>query len=159
MSRLGSPYQQDDPVEIRFDFLLPYQGWYSNIRPPLLRFEVVSKGKTFPTLGCVDSGAVGIIMHADVGTQVGLDVYAGREHLVGGIDRELTGYDHPVTISVPDLDWVTVVEVTFVPGYHREYALLGREGFLNKWKVAFRDRHQQMYFALEAELYTAKRSG
>ena len=149
MSKSKNPCLLDDPAIVSFPYLVPYVELYKNRLPPLLRFEISANGKTRGLIGSADTGSQRIIIDYAVGKSLGIDVEGGTPRPVAGIDRELSGWEHAVLLSVPDIDFAVVTPVTFAMGYRQGHALLGRTGFLNKWIVAFRDHHGVMYFTRE----------
>jgi len=101
----------------------------------------------------VDTGAYAIIADAEIIETLGIDVYKGKPTKVGGTvgqgDSQMTGYIHRIQLTIEDLDFIDIVDIVAVPNYRCRYVLLGREGFLDKWRVGFREKFQTMYFAIE----------
>ncbi len=154
MSTSASPSLPDDDRQtFDFDYEVPYGSWQAPVGPPLLRISLEFGDERIFVSAEVDTGAYAIIADAVFLEALGIDVFSGQQTSVGGTvgpgDSRLTGWIHSLWIRIDDLDFMELVDVVAVPNYRCGHVLLGREGFLNKWRVCFREKFQTMYFALE----------
>jgi hypothetical protein len=142
-----SPHRHD------FEFEVPYAGWVTEIGPPLVQVELASGSDRIIIPGCVDTGSFAVIADAKFVEPLGIDPYAGPETPVGGTvgryGTPLKGYLHDLLVGIPAIGFNALVSVVVVPSFRLDYILLGRQGFLNVWKVCFREKYQTMYFSAE----------
>lgn len=89
----------------------------------------------FPAV--VDSGSPWCIFKSDIGKFLGIDVYSGKRHKMGGVISGITEaiYFHKVKLYV-ESDWVIDVTVGFSDKLSVT-GILGRGGFFDNFYVYF----------------------
>lgn len=147
MSKSAGHSPPNSPFRISFERQLTYHPWEYEPGPPIIEAHFYANDRELRTFACVDTGADGIFLAAEMAHPLGISVYDGDQVWIRGINRP--GFKHRLGLYVPELDWQAEVDATFLVNTDRQYALLGRQGFLNEWTVAFREYFQQMYFAVE----------
>jgi len=109
--------------------------------PAVLR----SSGKTAYCDAKVDPGAQVCVFQREVGESLGLDIESGHRIKLSSLGGSLIAFGHSVTLST--FDWEFDSLVYFVQNYNLPRNLLGREGWLQKMRVAVVDYDAELYLS------------
>ena len=116
-----------------------YYKSYGAVIRPVIPIRIRSNEKNFQYEVLVDSGADLCIFGAEVGEQIGIDVYSGKKREVFGIGGKASIYYlHKVTIEVGG--WSFEIEAGFMPevaGRVLPYGVVGQKGFFDIFVVKF----------------------
>ena len=129
------------PYSASFDFETS-----RTVHQPMLKVKLSSGQLPFPTRMLVDSGAEDTLINADIAPILGIDITKCPEQQVGGISGSSVGYVHNITIEIPELGDVLVVEAVFVPKLGTS-GLLGQTDLFARYNIKF--EKSRLSFSLE----------
>jgi hypothetical protein len=113
-------------------FPAPVLDWLPLIPVRILYDQVSTK----PFLATVDSGSRSCLFHASIGESLGIRVRDGVHETIRGVVASTTGdvYYHKIKLAIAG----ELLSVTAGFSYELPVpALLGRDGFLNNFRVTF----------------------
>lgn len=93
----------------------------------------------------VDTGAQLCLFQREVGEHLGLDIESGDRMVVSSLGGPVVVYGHFVTLNVLELEFDSVVY--FAQDYGLSRNLLGREGWLQKVRLAVVDYDAELYLS------------
>lgn len=119
-------------------------------------YDMLEEGITIPavlrlsgqTAYCdakVDPGAQVCVFQREVGEVLGLDIESGPRIRLSSLGGALIAFGHWVTLST--FDWEFDSLVYFAQDYHLPRNLLGREGWLQKMRLAVIDYDAELYLS------------
>jgi len=101
--------------------------------------------RSVSTQAKVDTGAQVCLFQRELGEQLGIAIENGLRVSLGSLAGSLPAYGHSVTLYTLGLEFESVVY--FAAGYRLERNLLGREGWLQKIRLAIVDYDSTVYFS------------
>ena len=132
----------DLPFLLEFDLKYEYDTLEEGITiPAVLRLT----GKTAYCDAKVDPGAQVCVFQREVGEAIGIDVESGNRIKLGSLGGPVIAFGHWVTLNT--FDWEFDSLVYFARDYNLPRNLLGREGWLQKTRLAVVDYEAELYLS------------
>lgn len=112
---------------------------------------VVNAGLKFGDLdfeveASIDTGSTYCVFSRFVGEELGLDVEAGIDIVIGTATGKFRAFGHEITLIVLGLEIVSTVY--FAESDHFDRNVLGRSGFLNRVKLGLIEPEGKLYLSL-----------
>jgi predicted aspartyl protease len=110
----------------------------STILKPIIPIKISSKNQSLRYGALIDSGADFCIFDAEIGKYLGLDIYAGKKEIFGGIqDKDgAEAFLHEVIINIGGWEYKTIVGFSYDIAKHG-FGILGQKGFFDIFIVKF----------------------
>jgi hypothetical protein len=123
-----------------FKLLLPQRSDFfgSTILKSIIPIKISSKNQSLRYGALIDSGADFCIFDAEIGKYLGLDIYAGKKEIFGGIQDKggAEAFLHEVIINIGGWDYKTIVGFSYDIAKHG-FGILGQKGFFDIFVVKF----------------------
>ncbi len=130
------------PFPITFNIRYEYNTLETGITvPAVLRLN----GKTIYSDAKVDTVAQVCVFQREIGELLDVNVESGHRITLSSLGGSLIAFGHPVTLSTFDLEFDSVVY--FAEDYNLPRNLLGREGWLQKIRLAVVDYDSEIYLS------------
>lgn len=111
---------------------------------PVIPVTFIYKNKQLIYRALIDSGADINIIHAEIGDYLGINVFSGSKHQIGGISGEATGYIHNISLQIGGWKFNNI-PVSFsydISPYG--FGVFGQKGFFDKFKIVFEYQKKQI---------------
>ncbi|MBI4751242.1 MAG: hypothetical protein HY774_22410 [Acidobacteria bacterium] len=95
--------------------------------------------------GKLDTGASSCIFPREVGEDLEIDIESGELRTFGSAHSISEAYGHWIQVSMFDLNFETTVYFVKHPGFPR--SLLGRQGFLEKFRIGLIEYDGLLYLS------------
>jgi len=130
------------PFPLTFEFRYEYDSLKAGIVVPVsLRL-----GNSLALCDArVDTGAQLCIFQREVGEHLEIEIESGRRTVVSSLGGAVVAYGHSVTLSAFDMEFDSVVY--FAQDYGLLRNLLGRDGWLQKVRLAVVDYDAEIYLS------------
>jgi hypothetical protein len=93
----------------------------------------------------VDSGSTACIFSRNYGEDLGLDIERGRPQRFDTVTGSFLTYGHEVTLSVLEIEYVTMVYFAADPAYLRN--VLGRQGWFDRSRLGLVDYEGKLFLS------------
>lgn len=135
---------------LRFSHVIPYRQYRlhqsDNLSYPVLDVRLIGPGGAEETIALVDSGAAYCLFNGIRARGLGIDISSGPPIELGGLaGGRLTGRLHDIELEILGRRFPCRV-VFSDPEPHVSREILGRHSFFEQVQVAFRERHECLYF-------------
>ena len=123
---------------MKLDYASQWLPDYGIVASPRLTavFTNPKTGISLPVFCLVDSGSAHVLLNAEVGKALGVNIPSGEAVSYGGIGGGVIGYKHRVRLRLAGDRKEFEVECAFAD-INRTEGLLGQEGFFDNYKVVF----------------------
>jgi len=119
-------------------------------------YDSIEEGITIPTIlilgdtiasfqAKIDTGSQVCLFQREIGEQLGIDIENGPRIKPGSLAGSLPAFGHSVTLHTLGLEFDSVVY--FAADYGLERNLLGRDGWLQKVRLAIIDYDSTIYLS------------
>ena len=130
------------PFPLTFNLRYEYDSQKDGITiPAVLRLN----GKTAFCDVKVDPGAQVCVFQRELGESLDLDVESGHRIRLNSLGGSLIAFGHSVTLSTFDMEFDSIVY--FAKDYNLPRNLLGRDGWLQKVRLALVDYDAELYLS------------
>ena len=127
---------------LRFRILHAYSSTDSGIPVPV---RISAGSRSVDLLANLDTGASFCIFQREFGEELGMRIEAGERQKFRTATGSFWTFAHPVSLDVLGLRFDTTVYFTGAPNFPRN--VLGRQGWLNRVRLALVDYDSRLYLS------------
>lgn len=130
-------------INLEFDKSYRYKESIEGIPVPV---SLTAGGKLVHTEAKIDCGSSACLFSNEIGRMLGLKVEEGVYQKFSSLAGGLEAFGHEVTIEICDLSVYSLVYFSRYPGLPRN--LIGRDGWLRKFRFGLEDHDNLLYLSL-----------
>lgn len=123
---------------IKTPYLDPHKKW---IARPIIPITLFGPAGNINISALIDSGADRCLFNAEIGQEIGLDIYAGQREFFSGIEGgRLIGYLHKIQLQIMGIDKIIDIVAGFTEAKNI-IPILGQDGFFDNFRIRFEKDH------------------
>ncbi len=109
---------------------------------PVVPLVFLIDGKRIRSYALVDSGATISVFGEEAAEALGIQIEKGEKIFLGGVGGRIIGYRHTVRVRIARKDFLC--PIVFSHEYLVSFNLLGREGFFERFTIAFEEKRKRV---------------
>jgi hypothetical protein len=128
-------------------YTLVFRNCFSYTRGSGVCVEAILRyaGKTRHLVARIDTGAEFCVFAREIGEELGLDIERGTPQRLSTLNGEILAYGHRVGLEA--LGYEVEATIYFRSDYNQPRNLLGRRGWIDRFRLALIDHDEHIYIS------------